>query len=97
MAIHYCRSVLSDPKQTLTKYQQVPKGYIPVYVGDQGNKKRYAVPLSYLSHPTFQDLLQLAEQEFGFNHSMGGITIPCSEETFYELTSELNSSAYRMI
>ncbi|XP_021738396.1 auxin-induced protein 15A-like [Chenopodium quinoa] len=89
MAIH-CPLVLSNDKQVLTKYQQVPKGYIPVYVGDQGDKKRYVVPLSYLSHPSFQDLLQLAEQEFGFNHSMGGLTIPCSEEAFFELTSELN-------
>ncbi|CAO2814916.1 unnamed protein product [Amaranthus hypochondriacus] len=90
MAIRF-QSVLSNAKQILKKSRQgeVPKGYIPVYVGDQGGKTKYVVPLSYLSHPTFQNLLQRAEEEFGFNHPMGGLTIPCSEETFFGLTSEL--------
>ncbi|KAL2925009.1 Auxin-responsive protein SAUR50 [Bienertia sinuspersici] len=59
-------------KQMLTKNQQVvPKGHVPVYVGEQADKKkRYVVPLSYLSHPTFQVLLQRAEEQFGFNHPM---------------------------
>ncbi|XP_021752966.1 auxin-responsive protein SAUR21-like [Chenopodium quinoa] len=83
-------SVLSNARQILTRNQQVvPKGYIPVYVGDLADKKRYMVPLSYLSHPAFQDLLQHAEEEFGFNLTMGGLTIPCSEEKFFSLTSEL--------
>ncbi|KMT01087.1 hypothetical protein BVRB_9g223420 [Beta vulgaris subsp. vulgaris] len=91
MAIRF-PSVVSGVKQIHAKNQraEVPKGCIPVYVGDQGDRKRYVVPLSYLSHPAFQDLLQLAEEEFGFNHSMGGLTIPCSEETFIELTSEIS-------
>ncbi|KMT01093.1 hypothetical protein BVRB_9g223480 [Beta vulgaris subsp. vulgaris] len=89
MAIRF-PSVLSTAKQILTKNQQVvPKGYVPVYVGEQAEKKRYVVPLSYLSHPTFQNLLQRAEEEFGFNHPMGCLTIPCTTETFFQLTSEL--------
>ncbi|PPD90712.1 hypothetical protein GOBAR_DD12350 [Gossypium barbadense] len=28
-------------------------------------------------------LLSIAEEEFGFNHPMGGLTIPCREERFY--------------
>lgn len=81
---------IRNAKQILAKNQQVvvPKGHIPIYVGD--NKTRFIVPLSYLSHPLFQDLLQDAEDEFGFNHSMGGLTIPCSQETFFELASELD-------
>lgn len=51
--------------------------------------KRYVVPLSYLSHPSFQELLRHAEEEFGFNHPMGGLTIPCKEEAFINVTSEL--------
>ncbi|CAO2814913.1 unnamed protein product [Amaranthus hypochondriacus] len=83
--------VLSSARQNRSKNQQVlPKGCIPVYVGEQtDNKKRYVVPLSYLSHPTFQDLLQRAEDEFGFDHPMGGLTIPCSQEIFFLLTSEM--------
>ncbi|KAK9942805.1 hypothetical protein M0R45_008453 [Rubus argutus] len=37
----------------------------------------------------FQDLLSQAEEEFGYDHPMGGITIPCSEHTFLDLTSRL--------
>ncbi|KAE8668304.1 Auxin-induced protein X15 [Hibiscus syriacus] len=69
----------------------VPKGHVAVYVGE-GNRKRFVIPISYLNHPLFQDLLNRAEEEFGFNHPMGGITIPCSEEYFISLTTSLNCS-----
>lgn len=64
---------------------EVPKGHVAVYVGEQTGKKRYVVPVSYLNHPSFKDLLKRAEDEFGFNHPMGGLTIPCKEETFLDL------------
>lgn len=63
----------------------VPKGHFAVYVGSQ--KKRYAVPMSYLKHPSFQNLLSEAEDEFGFNHPTGGLTALCGEEEFISLTS----------
>ncbi|XP_034903397.1 auxin-induced protein 15A-like [Populus alba] len=62
----------------------VPKGHLAVYVGET-QKKRFTVPISYLKHPSFQNLLSQAEEEFGFDHSMGGLTIPCSEEVFTDL------------
>ena len=69
----------------------VPKGHIAVYLWE-GNKKRFVIPISYLNHPLFQDLLNRAEEEFGFNHPMGALTIPCSEEYFISLTTLLNCS-----
>ncbi|CAJ2679486.1 auxin-induced protein 15A-like [Trifolium pratense] len=66
----------------------VPKGHLAVYVGN--DHKRFVIPISYLSHPLFRDLLDWAEQEFGFNHPMGGLTIPCTEDYFISLTSSLN-------
>ncbi|MED6208336.1 Auxin-responsive protein saur21 [Stylosanthes scabra] len=68
----------------------VPKGHIAVYVGEL-QKKRFVVPISYLSHPLFVDLLDRAEEEFGFNHPMGGLTIPCKEDAFINLTSQLGA------
>ncbi|KAM0012727.1 putative small auxin-up RNA [Helianthus debilis subsp. tardiflorus] len=62
----------------------IPKGYFAIYVGEQ-EKKRFAVPISILSEPRFQELLHQSEQEFGYNHPMGGITIPCSEDVFTDL------------
>ncbi|KAL8228408.1 hypothetical protein R6Q57_015992 [Mikania cordata] len=64
----------------------VPKGYLAIYVGEQ-EKKRFVVSLSVLSHPAFQDLLHQAEEEFGYKHPMGGLTIPCSEDVFIDLAS----------
>jgi SAUR family protein len=59
----------------------VPKGHFVVYVGES-KKKRLVLPLPYLNHPSFQELLSLAEQEFGYDHPMGGLTIPCTEQVF---------------
>ncbi|RYR55366.1 hypothetical protein Ahy_A06g030601 isoform B [Arachis hypogaea] len=65
----------------------VPKGYFAVYVGVE--KKRFVIPLSFLNQPSFQQLLSMAEEEFGFTHPMGGLTIPCTQDTFIHLTSLL--------
>ncbi|XP_059647531.1 auxin-induced protein X10A-like [Cornus florida] len=69
----------------------VPKGYFAVYVGES-EKKRFVVPISYLNQPSFQDLLSQAEEEFGFDHPMGGLTIPCKEDIFIDITSQLSRS-----
>ncbi|CAN1313787.1 Auxin-responsive protein SAUR20 [Linum perenne] len=69
----------SGSSRSSSRFQDVPKGFLAVYVGET-QKKRFVVPLSYLSHPSFQDLLSMAEEEFG-------LTIPCSEETFTSITS----------
>ncbi|KAI3917480.1 hypothetical protein MKW92_049773 [Papaver armeniacum] len=65
----------------------IPKGHFAVYVGETQLKKRFVVPISYLSHTCVQELLNQAGEEFGFDYPMGGVTIPCSEETFMNLTS----------
>ncbi|XP_018468781.1 auxin-responsive protein SAUR23-like [Raphanus sativus] len=63
-----------------------PKGFLAVYVGES-QKKRFVVPISYLNQPSFQALLSKSEEEFGFDHPMGGLTIPCPEDTFISVTS----------
>ncbi|KAL0730133.1 hypothetical protein Bca4012_026226 [Brassica carinata] len=65
-----------------------PKGFLAVYVGES-QKRRYVVPISYLSQPMFQALLSKSEEEFGFDHPMGGLTIPCPEDAFIAVTSRL--------
>ncbi|KAK7352054.1 hypothetical protein VNO80_17470 [Phaseolus coccineus] len=64
----------------------VPKGHFAVYVG-KGKKKRFVIPVSVLNQPSFQQLLSIAEEEFGFSHPMGGLTIPCTEDIFLNITS----------
>ncbi|KAL8160667.1 hypothetical protein V2J09_002204 [Rumex salicifolius] len=86
-------SAIPNAKQVLKlkMKQRVPKGHVTVYVGD-AEKKRYIVPISYLSHPLFQELLKFAEEEFGFSHPMGGLTIPCKEDEFIDVTHRLSAA-----
>ncbi|XP_031131541.1 auxin-responsive protein SAUR21-like [Ipomoea triloba] len=67
----------------------VPKGHLAVYVGEL-EKRRYVVPIAYLNHPRFQMLLKRAEEEFGFDHPTGGLTLPCKEDAFLHLISLLS-------
>ncbi|KAG6605033.1 hypothetical protein SDJN03_02350, partial [Cucurbita argyrosperma subsp. sororia] len=66
----------------------VRKGYCAVYVGE--SQRRFVIPIAYLNQPFFKDLLSEAEEEFGYNHPMGGLTIPCSDDKFIDLLSHLN-------
>ncbi|OMO92866.1 Auxin responsive SAUR protein [Corchorus olitorius] len=75
---------IAQAKQMLRKMlgtTNVRRGHIAVYVGE-GSKKRFVIPISYLRHTLFKALLNQAEEEFEFNHPMGGLTIPCTEEYF---------------
>ncbi|KAK7258009.1 hypothetical protein RIF29_32385 [Crotalaria pallida] len=75
--------------QASTKVGDVPKGYVAVYVGER--MKRFVIPISYLNQPSFQDLLRQAEEEFGYDHPMGGLTIPCGEDVFLDITSRFSN------
>ncbi|KAH9696746.1 SAUR-like auxin-responsive protein family [Citrus sinensis] len=86
--IHYAKQI---PKLHSKNQSGVPKGHVAVYVGKL-QKRRFVVPISYLNHPSFIDLLNRAEEEFGFSHPMGGLTIPCREDAFINITSQLNAA-----
>ncbi|KAG4209459.1 hypothetical protein ERO13_A03G200100v2 [Gossypium hirsutum] len=68
--------------------KKVPKGYFAVYVGE--NQKRFVIPVSFLNQTLFQDLLGKSEEEFGYSHPTGGLTIPCNEGILLAVTSRLN-------
>ncbi|KAK2665484.1 hypothetical protein Ddye_004058 [Dipteronia dyeriana] len=87
------RTLSAKIRMVVSASTNVPKGHVAIYVGENCCcRKRFVIPISYLNHPLFQDLLYLAEEEFGFDHPMGGLTIPCSEDYFISLTSALNCS-----
>ncbi|KAL5713491.1 hypothetical protein ACHQM5_015560 [Ranunculus cassubicifolius] len=69
----------------------VPKGHIAIYVG-VSEKKRFVVPISYLNHSSFED--NQAEEEFGFSHPIGGLTIPCDEDAFLDLTGRDTATVF---
>lgn len=100
MAIHvpgimHAKQILRQAKlivsQGVSTSTVVPKGHFAVYVGEN-QKKRFVIPVSFLNQPSFQELLSKAEEEFGFDHPMGGLTIPCREDIFINVTSSLNES-----
>ncbi|PWA47630.1 hypothetical protein CTI12_AA047400 [Artemisia annua] len=51
-----------------------------VMVGHEGQEqKRFVIPVIYIYHPLFIELLKEAEEEYGFDHR-GPINIPCDEK-----------------
>lgn len=74
---------------TESSTSSTPKGFFAVYVGENLKKKRYLVPVYYLSKPSFQALLRKAEEEFGFDHPTGGLSLPCDEAFFFTVTSQI--------
>jgi SAUR family protein len=44
------------------------------------------IPVSYLSQTSFQELLSQTEEQYGYDHPMGGLTIPCREDVFLDIT-----------
>ncbi|GAU22118.1 hypothetical protein TSUD_310220 [Trifolium subterraneum] len=82
------RKASFSSSQTSSKVANIPKGYLAVYVGEE--MKRFVIPMSYLNQTSFQDLLNQSEEEFGYSHPMGGLTIPCIGDVFLHITSHFN-------
>ncbi|KAF2282684.1 hypothetical protein GH714_043794 [Hevea brasiliensis] len=78
-----------DPIQE--KSVKVPKGHLAIYVGQKdGDFHRVLVPVIYINHPLFGELLREAEYEYGFNQQ-GGITIPCRYSEFESVQTRIAS------
>ncbi|KAK7260491.1 hypothetical protein RIF29_26581 [Crotalaria pallida] len=88
MGFHLPSSIRRASFQAASKAVEVPKGYLVVYVGEK--MKRFVIPVSFLSKSSFQEFLKQAEEEFGYDHPMGGLTIPCDEDAFLDLTYSLS-------
>nr|GMD27247.1 auxin-responsive protein SAUR50-like [Ipomoea batatas] len=54
----------------------VKEGHFAVMAVDDEKLKRFIVPLSCLTHPTFLRLLEKAAEEYGFEHE-GALMLPC--------------------
>ncbi|XP_057454158.1 auxin-responsive protein SAUR32 [Lotus japonicus] len=59
----------------------IPKGCLAIMVGQGEEQERFVIPVIYINHPLFMQLLKEAEEEFGFDQK-GPITIPCHVEEF---------------
>ncbi|KAL2471998.1 SAUR-like auxin-responsive protein family [Abeliophyllum distichum] len=84
---HYIRVGQEQVKPNHAMY--VPKGDLAVYVGDKDDDTcRILVPVAYINHPLFGELLREAEKVYGFNHR-GGIQIPCRKSEFENVQSKI--------
>ncbi|KAK7258461.1 hypothetical protein RIF29_24039 [Crotalaria pallida] len=62
--------------------KNIPKGCLAIKVGQGEEQQKIMVPVMYLNHPLFAQLLKEAEEEYGFAQQ-GNITIiPCQVEEF---------------
>ncbi|KAF8403108.1 hypothetical protein HHK36_011202 [Tetracentron sinense] len=70
------RKTASDFGNSASVPEDVKEGHFAVTAVDDGETKRFVVPLSYLTHPAFLRLLEEAAEEFGFDHD-GALAVPC--------------------
>lgn len=63
------------------KNKDIPKGCLAVMVGQGEEQQKFVIPVIYINHPLFMQLLKEAEEEYGFDHK-GPIIIPCQVEEF---------------
>ncbi|KDP23795.1 hypothetical protein JCGZ_00127 [Jatropha curcas] len=61
--------------------KNIPKGCLAILVGQGEEQRRFVIPVIYINHPLFLELLKEAEEEYGFDQK-GPITIPCHVEEF---------------
>lgn len=62
--------------------RNIPKGCLAILVGQEGEEQqKFVIPVIYINHPLFVQLLKEAEEEYGFDQK-GPITLPCHVEEF---------------
>ncbi|KAK7292854.1 hypothetical protein RJT34_15708 [Clitoria ternatea] len=73
--------------------RDVPKGFLPIKVGQGEEQQKILMPVMYLNHPLFSQLLKEAEEEYGFDQQ-GTIIIPCHLEEFRYIQDLINKDKY---
>ncbi|KAJ7557311.1 hypothetical protein O6H91_05G121300 [Diphasiastrum complanatum] len=71
-------------------WHHVPRGHLAVYVGEE--RQSFVILIKCLSHPLFQSLLTLSQQEFGYCYQ-GGLSLPCEVATFKDLMCQIKRDA----
>ena len=62
----------------------VKEGHFAVVAVKGAEKKRFVVKLECLNSPTFLRLLELAEEEYGFEQT-GALAVPCRPEELHKI------------
>ncbi|CAI9762513.1 unnamed protein product [Fraxinus pennsylvanica] len=71
------------------EFRNVPKGRVAITVGQGKEQQRFIIPVIYINHPLFMQLLKSAEEEYGFDQK-GPINIPCHVEEFRHIQGKID-------
>ncbi|XP_030549143.1 auxin-responsive protein SAUR32-like [Rhodamnia argentea] len=72
--------------------KDVPRGCLAISVGQGEEERRFVIPVAYVNHPRFVDLLREAEDEYGFDQK-GPINIPCHINEFRNVQDSIDKDA----
>ncbi|CAH2041695.1 unnamed protein product [Thlaspi arvense] len=67
--------------------EDVKEGHFAVVAIEDDQIKRFVVPLSCLTHPSFMRLLERAAEEYGF-HQEGALIVPCRPSELERIVAE---------
>ncbi|CAO2165369.1 unnamed protein product [Urochloa humidicola] len=73
---------------------RIPKGYLPIVLvrdGECGDETRVLVRVKDLKEPCMAELLELAEQQFGYGQQ-GVLRVPCDEQRFEHVVNMARKS-----
>ncbi|KAJ4828216.1 hypothetical protein Tsubulata_046111 [Turnera subulata] len=84
--------IRSSVKEDYYIPEDVPKGHLAVYVGE--DCKRFVISIALLEHPLFKALLDRAEEVFGFDAG-SKLCIPCNENMFMSILHGVKSQQDR--
>ncbi|KAI3461394.1 hypothetical protein Pfo_018057 [Paulownia fortunei] len=76
-----------DDSEEIMVPNDVKEGHFAVIAEDDDELKRFIVPLSYLTHPSFLRLLEQAAEVYGFDHE-GALTVPCRPSELERILAE---------
>ncbi|KAL5053214.1 hypothetical protein RYX36_033896, partial [Vicia faba] len=77
---------------------KVKKGCVVIQVGSQeqqsqqGDAQRFLIPISYLHHPLFNNLLDMAYDSYGYT-THGPLKLPCSVDDFLHLRRQIEKES----
>ncbi|KAA0035232.1 hypothetical protein IC582_026788 [Cucumis melo] len=82
-----CDDEVGDDGSSTLVPEDVKEGHFAVVAVDAEEPKRFVVPLSCLTNPTFLRLLEAAAEEYGFEHE-GALTVPCRPSELERILAE---------
>lgn len=68
----------------------VKEGHFAIVAGknEEQEGQRFVVELCLLKHPAFLRLLELSEEEYGFEHK-GALVLPCRADEFQKILQQI--------